>query len=120
MPWERNADGYRTLKHDWYRGELPEGITEKQVVAIEQAMDLFFEKHPQEEQTLPLGISLKRHGGSVLRDMRVIGFSETVEVDISVDIYGNIMQEFWGHAGGFDFIHGDIEDERDEECFEDE
>jgi hypothetical protein len=116
MPWERNADGHRTLKRDWWRGELPEGVTKKQVIAIEQAMDEFFKKHPQPDEQIPLAVGLKTHYGSTLRDVNVVGFNEHVEFSISVDIYGNIGHEWWGHGGGYDFIHGDVEDENDEIC----
>jgi hypothetical protein len=116
MPWERNADGHRTLKRDWWRGELPEGVTQKQVVAIESAMDEFFEKHPQPDEKITLGISLTTHHGSMLKDVNVIGFNEHVEFNISVDIYGNIGSEWWGRSGGYDFIHGNIEDEDDTTC----
>ena len=116
MPWERNADGHRTLKYDWYRGELPEGVSEKQVIAVESAMDEFFAKHPQESKEIPLGISQTTHHRSTLKDLRVMGFNEYLEFDISVDIYGNVGHEWWGRGGGYEFMHGNVEDEHDEVC----
>lgn len=116
MPWERHVDGHRTLKRDWWHGELPEGMSEKQVVAIERAMDEFFEKHPQPDEVMPLGISLQAHHGSVFKDVSVTGFNEYVQFTLSVDIYGNVGNEWWGYSGGFNYLHGSVEDEHDEIC----